>query len=183
MFPNPKKALCALWVSMLICFKGFSHTPGFSQMGSNIEKSFYRCSWHINPGSTDKVTGGSVTIHFVTVRYDGGAIAVAMPAAPIIEAFPVSLPNNISGAFIIHEVFAVADNMPELFLHRSTFAAAGNISCIDKSYYKEFFSGYTATIPSGTYVMQLECAEQYCCCTTDFIPALNSYEERLPLKV
>ena len=114
MFPNPTKALCALWVSMLICFKGFCQTTGYSQTGSNIDVSYYRCNWRINPDSTIKAIGGSVTMYFVTkaastdkirldlnslftvsARYHGSAIVVTKPATNIIELqLPVTLSNN-----------------------------------------------------------------------------------------
>ncbi|NML20509.1 hypothetical protein HHL16_06470 [Pseudoflavitalea sp. G-6-1-2] len=159
MFPNPKKALCALWVSMLICFKGFSHTPGFCQMGSNIDQNYYRCSWHANTGNADKATGSLATIHFVTVRHDGGAIAIAKLSAAVTDQSPIILSNNICGSL-------TPANHKTVFLSPLVSGPETKAN--------------TVTIPSGTYVMQLKCAEQYRCCTTDFIPALNSYEERLP---
>jgi len=98
----------------ILSIKVFSQTTGFSGTGANIDVVYHRCNWRINPDSSIKAIGGSVTTYFVTkqagvntitfdlnavltatAEYHGSPITVSRPSANIISlALPVSIANN-----------------------------------------------------------------------------------------
>ena len=47
-------------------FFGIEST-GFSGTGANIDVTYHRCNWRINPDSSVKAIGGSVTTYFKTI--------------------------------------------------------------------------------------------------------------------
>lgn len=87
-------------------------STGFSGTGSNIDVVFQRCNWRLNPDSSVKAIGGSVTTWFkttaanvsaitfdlngvftVSAKYHGNAITVTRPTTNTISlALPVTLP-------------------------------------------------------------------------------------------
>ncbi|MBI3137661.1 MAG: hypothetical protein HYZ15_03670, partial [Sphingobacteriales bacterium] len=44
----------------------FGQTSGYSGTGSNIDVTYHRCEWRINPDSASKGIKGTVTTYFVT---------------------------------------------------------------------------------------------------------------------
>ncbi len=92
-----------------------AQTSGYSGTGSNIDVVYHRAQWRINPDSSVKAIGGSVTTYFVTkqaavtaITFDlnsvftsvtatcrGAAITITRPSANVIRlALPAALPVN-----------------------------------------------------------------------------------------
>lgn len=51
---------------ILVSLSAFSQTTGFSGTGANIDVTYQRCEWRINPDSASKGIKGDVTVYFVT---------------------------------------------------------------------------------------------------------------------
>lgn len=52
----------------LLAACSFSQTTGYSGTGSNIDVTYHRCEWRINPDSASKGIKGDVTVYFVTKK-------------------------------------------------------------------------------------------------------------------
>lgn len=99
--------------------EAFSQTTGYSGTGANIDVTYQRCEWRINPDSASKGIKGDVTVYFVTkvanvssftldlrrsafnnanltAKYHGASTTVSFltTANVITIALPASLPVN-----------------------------------------------------------------------------------------
>ncbi len=107
-------------VSLLFCqLNSFSQTTGYSGTGKNIDVTYQRCEWRINPDSASKGIKGVVTLYFVTkaasvtsftldlrrsafnnvnlsAKYHGSATTVTFPTTgdSIRISLPAALPIN-----------------------------------------------------------------------------------------
>lgn len=125
MNPNPLKPIFLAFSLVLINVCALAQTSGYSGTGANIDVTYHRINWRINPDSTIKAIGGSVTTYFVAkqagvnfVTFDlndvftsvtatytrtGAAITVTRPSTNIIRlALPVTLALNAMDSVTIN---------------------------------------------------------------------------------
>ncbi|MBI5370571.1 MAG: hypothetical protein HZA79_00955, partial [Sphingobacteriales bacterium] len=57
-----------LFSALVTCqaLSSFAQTTGYSGTGANIDVTYHRCEWRINPDSASKGIKGTVTTYFVT---------------------------------------------------------------------------------------------------------------------
>lgn len=94
----------------------FSQTTGYSGTGKNIDVTYQRCEWRINPDSASKGIKGNVTVYFVTkaasvssftldlrrsafngsvsAKYHGAATTVTFPTTG--DSIRISLPSSLA---------------------------------------------------------------------------------------
>lgn len=87
----------------------FSQTTGYSGTGANIDVTYHRCDWRINPDSASKGIKGTITTYFVakiasisTINFDlnktsfnNGSLSVYYHGNPVSFSFPSSGNVNI----------------------------------------------------------------------------------------
>lgn len=106
-----------LIVFSLLAVCAFSQTTGYSGTGSNIDVTYQRCEWRINPDSASKGIKGDVTVYFVTkkasvssftldlrrsafnnaslsAKYHGSATTVTFPTTG--DSIRITLPSALS---------------------------------------------------------------------------------------
>ena len=106
--PNPLKAIIAFGITMLLCLYGNAQTTGYSGTGANIDVTYHRCNWHIDPNAAKNIAG-SVTTYFVTkvasvsqikfdlnkASFDNGSLDVTYHGSSIAYSFPTTGNVNI----------------------------------------------------------------------------------------
>jgi hypothetical protein len=64
--PAFRKSRLLLFILLSVSSVISAQTSGYSGTGANIDVTYYRCEWRINPDSASKGIKGSVTTYFVT---------------------------------------------------------------------------------------------------------------------
>ncbi|MBI3141446.1 MAG: M1 family metallopeptidase, partial [Bacteroidetes bacterium] len=96
----------------------FGQTSGYSGTGSNIDVTYHRCEWRINPDSASKGIKGTVTTYFVTklanvstisldlnkasfnnanlsVYYHGSPVSFSFPSSGAVNILNMVLPSSL----------------------------------------------------------------------------------------
>lgn len=123
MYPLIKTILIPLLLIFLNSTVLLAQTSGYSGTGDNIDVTYYRCQWRINPDSASKGIKGSVTVYFVTtvagvsqvsldlnktsfnnaslsVYYHGSPVSFSFPATGNVHILRISLPATLAAGVI-----------------------------------------------------------------------------------
>ncbi len=63
-------------LATILSFSSFSQTTGYSGTGGNINVTYYRCEWTIDPNAASKTISGRVTMKFKTTQASVSGISI-----------------------------------------------------------------------------------------------------------